>query len=127
MERFDLTLVARGMECWQELSPAPDGDYCSYYAAEEERKILVSRIRALEEALANALQAQARFVPCSERLPERNGGYLTTDGRFTALLFWSGSDWHYAGNETSVVPKEMIRAWLDNLPPLDGSVRIKGE
>ena len=94
---------------------------------EHEAGILQNRIRELEAYIADLLQAQARFVPCNERLPERDGGYLTTDGRITALLFWSGSNWHYAGNGTSVVPKEMILAWLDNLPPLDGSVRIKGD
>ena len=124
MERFDLTLVARGMECWQELSPAPDGDYCSYYAAEEERKILVSRIRSLEEALANALQAQARFVPCSERLPTKPGEYVVE------------VDHPYAGIIMDIATPELISykwdrsyvvAWLDNLPPLDGSARIKEE
>ena len=36
---------------------------------EKENIKMAARIHRLEEALANVLQAQARFVPCSERFP----------------------------------------------------------
>ena len=126
MERFDLTLVARGMECWEELAPEPEGDYCLYSEVAEERETFVARIRALEEALANALQAQARFVPCSERFPpDDKERVVGTAGGGIAVAAYIAPTHSWILRTT--LGREGIVSWLDNLPPLDGSVRIKGE
>ncbi len=81
-----------------------------------------ARMRSLEEALANALQAQARFVPCSERLPKEPGAYVTAVATQAGRLFLKVMLY-----DRGWVSADPVVSWLDNLPPLDRSVRIKGE
>ena len=88
---------------------------------EHEAGILQNRIRDLEEALANALQAQARFVPCSERLPKERGAYVAAVAAQAGHLFLKVMLF-----DRGWVSADPVVSWLDNLPPLDGSVRIKG-
>ena len=89
---------------------------------EKENIKMAARIHRLEEALANVLQAQARFVPCSERLPKAPGAYIAAVTAQAGHLFLKvmlyDREW---------VSADPVVSWLDNLPSLDGSVRIKGE
>ena len=97
------------------------GEWVLFEDAQAEIERLGARIRDLEACIADLLKSQARFVPCSERLPTERGAYVTAVVAQAGHLFLKVMLF-----DRGWVSADPVVSWLDNLPPLDGSVRIKG-
>lgn len=63
------------------------------------------------EALPSA-QPEPKWIPCSERLPEKDGYYLTTTMYYQVYRdYWNGDNWDRT---------EMIIAWMPLPEPYKG-------
>ena len=72
--------------------------------------------KAIDEALELASYSQIKWIPTSERLPEKEGAYLVTCGvdyPFLAVLEYDPEKgWHVEGDSSFVFSDCYVRAWV---------------
>ena len=77
---------------------------------EEEEKLIIGFLKDTAESFMRENQSAQQWIPCSERLPERNGYYLVT-GRQGAVNKRLYQDGYWYGNWAIIAWMPLPEPW----------------